>query len=61
MYFTVYINFVVFSLKLEKSNDTLLPLCIFLNAMHLNLKAKGQFDMSNSLFPYFTLLQYKKF
>ena len=31
----------------EKPNDTLLPLYIFLNAMHLNLKAKGHFDVSN--------------
>ena len=49
-YFTVYFNFIMFSLKQEKPNDTLLPLYIFLNAMHLNLKAKGQFDMSNLLF-----------
>ena len=39
-YFTMYINFIMFSLKLEKPNDTLLPLYIFLNAIHLNLKAK---------------------
>ena len=26
-------------------------LYIFLNAMHLNLKAKDHFDMSNQLFP----------
>ena len=48
MYFTVYINFLTFSLKQEKPNGTfMLPLYIFFNAMHLNLKAKGQFDMSN--------------
>ena len=35
------------SLKQEKLNDTLLPLYIFLNAMHLNIKAKGQFHMGN--------------
>ena len=46
-YFTVRINFTMFSLTQEKSNDILLPLYIFLKAMHLNLKAKGQFDMSN--------------
>ena len=46
-YFTVCINFTMFSLKQEKPNDTLLPLYIFFNAMHLNLKAKDQFDMSN--------------
>ena len=33
----------MFSLQQEKPNDTLLPLYIFLNAMHLNLNAKGQF------------------
>lgn len=43
MYFTVYINFIMFSLQQEKPNDTLLSLYIFLNAMHLNLNAKGQF------------------
>ena len=46
-YFTVYINFVMFSLKQEKPDDTLLHLYIFLKAMHLNLKAKSQFEMSN--------------
>ena len=36
----------------EKPSDTLLPLYIFLNArMHVILKAKGQFDMSNWIFP----------
>ena len=59
MYFTVYINFIMFSLKQEKPNDTLLPLYIFLYVLHLNLKAKGQFDMSNWLFSYIVLLQYK--
>ena len=34
IYFTVYINFLVFSLKLKKLNDTLLPIYIFPNAMH---------------------------
>ena len=37
----------------------MLPLYIFLNAMHLNLKGKGQFHMSNWLFPYIVLLQNK--
>ena len=46
----------MFSLEQDKLNDTLLPLYIFLNAVHLNLKAKGQFDMSNWLFPYIVLL-----
>ena len=46
-YYTMYINFIMFSLKQEKPNETLLPLYIFLNAMPLNLKGKGQFDMSN--------------
>ena len=32
MYFTVYINFTMFSLKQEKANNTLLPLYIFLSA-----------------------------
>ena len=41
----------MFSLKQEKPNDNLLSLYIFLNAMHLNLKAKDQFDMSNWLLP----------
>ena len=50
-YFTVYINFVMFSLKQEKPDDTLLHLYIFLKAMHLNLKEKSQFEMSNWLFP----------
>ena len=59
-YFTVYINFLKFSLKQEKPNDTLLPLYIFLNAMNLNLKAKGHFDIRNWLFPCIVLLQYKK-
>ena len=36
MYFTVHIR--------EAINDTFPSLYIFLNAMHLNLKAKGQFD-----------------
>ena len=36
-YFTVYINFYKFFIKQEKPNDTLLPLYIFLNSMHLNL------------------------
>ena len=43
----------------EKLKDTLLPLYIFLNAMHLNLKEKDQFDMGNCLFTYIVLLQYK--
>ena len=30
-----------------------------INLMHLNLKAKGQFDMSNWLLPCIVLLQYK--
>ena len=46
-YFTVYINFTMFSLKQEKPNNTLLPLYILLNAVHLNLKAKGHVDMRN--------------
>ena len=46
-YFTVYFNFIMFSSKQEKPNDTLLPFYIFVNAMHLNLKAEGRFDMSN--------------
>ena len=46
-YFTVYINFLKFSLKQEKPNDTLLSLYIFLNTMNLNLKAKGHFDIRN--------------
>ena len=46
-YFTVYINFMMFPLEQAKPNDTLLPLYIFHNAMHLNLKAKGQFDVNN--------------
>ena len=33
-YFTVCINFTIFSLKEEKPNDTLLPLYTFFNAMH---------------------------
>ena len=49
----------MFSLEQEKPNDTLLPLYIFLNVMHLNLKAKGQFDMSDWLSPYIVLLWYK--
>ena len=39
------------SLKQKKLNDTLLPLYIFLNDMHLNIKAKGQFHLGNWLFP----------
>ena len=46
-YFAEYIIVIMFKLKQEKPNDTLLPLYIFLNAMHLTLKAKGLFDMSN--------------
>ena len=46
-YFTVYINFIICSLKQEKPKDTLLLLYISLNAVHLNLKVKGQFYMSN--------------
>ena len=49
----------MFSLKQEKPNDTLLPFYIFLNAMHLNLKAEGRFDMSNWLLPWIVLLQHK--
>ena len=49
----------MFSLEQEKPNDTLLPLYIFLNAMHLNLKAKGQFDMNNWLSLYIILFYYK--
>ena len=45
--------------SLEQENDTLLPLYIFLNAMHLNLKAKGQFDMNNWLSLYIILFYYK--
>ena len=59
MYFTMYINFIIFSLKQEKPNHTLLPLYIFLSAMHLNLKAKVQFYMSNWLFLWIVLLQDK--
>ena len=58
-YFMVCIIYIKFKLKEEKPNDTLWPLYIFLNAMHLNLKAKGHFDMSNWLFPSIVLLQYK--
>ena len=39
-YCTMYINYLTFSLEQEKPNDTLLILYIFLNTMHLNLKAK---------------------
>ena len=46
-YFTVNIDFIMFPLKQEKSNETMLCLYIYLVAMRLNLKAKGQFDMSN--------------
>ena len=59
----MYINYKMLyykvSLKQEKPNDTLLPLYIFLKAMHLSLKAKGQFHMSHWLFPYIALLQNK--
>ena len=58
-YFMVCIIYIKFKLKEEKPNDTLRPLYIFLNAMHLNLRAKGHFDMSNWLFPSIVLLQYK--
>ena len=58
-YFMVCIIYIKFKLKEEKPNDTLWPHYIFLNAMHLNLKAKGHFDMSNWLFPSIVLLQYK--
>ena len=39
----MHIDFTMFLLKQKKLNDTLLPLYIFpqINAMHLNLKAKG--------------------
>ena len=45
----MYIILIMFELKQEKPNDTLLPIyiSIFLNAMHSNMKAKGQFDMNN--------------
>ena len=58
MYSTVYINYLMLynaSLKQEKLNDTLLPLYIFLNAMHLNIKAKGQATDFSAI----VLLQYK--
>lgn len=58
-YSTVYINF-MFPLKQEKPNGTLLPLYIFLNAIYLKLKADGQFDMNNWLFPKIFSLHYKK-
>lgn len=37
-YFTMYIDFIMFSLKQEKPNDTLLSLYNFLNAMHSKAK-----------------------
>ena len=49
----VCIIYIKFKLKEEKPNDTLRPLYMFLNAMHLNLREKGHFDMSNWLFPSF--------
>ena len=50
-YFTVYINFVMFSLKQEKPDDTLLHLYIFLKAMHLNLKEKKSVWNEQLTFP----------